>query len=176
MELQSCEYLPYLPTYLTLAKTLINNFIPSTCAIAALGVVLRFIIFHEPDLTWILTKVGIWTMVEYGGTILVCCMPSFPRFYRHLKGLSREASSTPKLCKTSAARPMSESSSVESGTGGSYTSTPQPSPGSHHVYGIGVAVSTSEETLAYSGYNMVPPPQARVKPHTVAEEERASFV
>ncbi|KAK4220702.1 hypothetical protein QBC38DRAFT_338181, partial [Podospora fimiseda] len=57
-----------------------------TCAIAALGVVFRVIIFNEPDLTWILSKVGVWTMIEYGGTILVSCMPSFPRFYRHVRG------------------------------------------------------------------------------------------
>ncbi|KAK1779922.1 hypothetical protein QBC45DRAFT_410361 [Copromyces sp. CBS 386.78] len=57
-----------------------------TCAIATVGVVVRIPLLSEPDLTWIITKVGIWTMIEYCGTILVGCMPSFPRFFLFLQG------------------------------------------------------------------------------------------
>jgi hypothetical protein len=32
-----------------------------TCAIAAVGVVLRIPLLTDPDLTWIITKVGVWT-------------------------------------------------------------------------------------------------------------------
>lgn len=57
-----------------------------TCAIATVGVVVRIPLLTDPDLTWIITKVGIWTMIEYCGTILVGCMPSFPRFFLFLQG------------------------------------------------------------------------------------------
>ncbi|KAK3373130.1 hypothetical protein B0T24DRAFT_250336 [Lasiosphaeria ovina] len=57
-----------------------------TCAIAAVGVSLRVPLLTDPDLTWLISKVGIWTMLEYCGTILVGCMPSFPRFFMHLRG------------------------------------------------------------------------------------------
>ncbi|KAK4183657.1 hypothetical protein QBC35DRAFT_443000 [Podospora australis] len=57
-----------------------------TCGIAVLGVVLRVPMLYDPDLSWILTKVGIWTMVEYFGTIVIGCMPSFPRFFLYIRG------------------------------------------------------------------------------------------
>ncbi|KAK3934188.1 hypothetical protein QBC46DRAFT_400496 [Diplogelasinospora grovesii] len=57
-----------------------------TCAIAAVGVAFRIPLLTDPDLTWWISKVGIWTMMEYFGTILVGCMPSFPRFFYSLRG------------------------------------------------------------------------------------------
>lgn len=40
-------------------ESTLTNF--STCAIAAFGVVLRIPLLSDPDLTWIITRVGIWT-------------------------------------------------------------------------------------------------------------------
>ncbi|KAK4160574.1 hypothetical protein QBC43DRAFT_359286 [Cladorrhinum sp. PSN259] len=139
-----------------------------TCAIAALGVVFRCLLFRDPDLTWILTKVGIWTMIEYGGTILVSCMLSFPRFYRHLRGQrepERSSSQSP-VCKMSAATATPDSlerGNIEYAQTSTAIAPRHLAHKSHNVYGIGIAVSTSEVTLAESGCVQMPQ-QSHVRP------------
>ncbi|KAK3502019.1 hypothetical protein B0T13DRAFT_218418 [Neurospora crassa] len=89
-----------------------------TCAIATVGVVVRIPLLSDPDLTWIITKVGIWTMIEYCGTILVGCMPSFPRFFLFLRG--KEPSITNNATRgsyTTRSRPKTAGSTKSIATG-----------------------------------------------------------
>ncbi|GAB1313747.1 hypothetical protein MFIFM68171_03957 [Madurella fahalii] len=119
-----------------------------TCAIAAFGVVLRIPLLYDPDLTWVITRVGIWTMVEYCGTILVGCMPSFPRFFTYLRGDPSTTSAT------------GFSSPVSKATSRAYDHSRQESRGSHEhsetksgnnksITGIqvGIGITTSEVSL-----------------------------
>lgn len=89
-----------------------------TCAIATVGVVVRIPLLTDPDLTWIITRVGIWTMVEYCGTILVGCMPSFPRFFLFCRG--KEPSITNNATRgsyTTRSRPKTAGSMKSNTTG-----------------------------------------------------------
>ncbi|KAI0111794.1 putative integral membrane protein PTH11 [Daldinia grandis] len=54
-----------------------------TCAIAAFGVAYRIPLISDPNQTRAVAKVGLWTFAEITGTIVVGCMPIFPRFYEH---------------------------------------------------------------------------------------------
>ncbi|KAI0852739.1 hypothetical protein F5Y00DRAFT_272397 [Daldinia vernicosa] len=54
-----------------------------TCVIAALGVGYRVPLISDPNQTRAVAKVGLWTFAEITGTIVVGCMPIFPRFYEH---------------------------------------------------------------------------------------------
>ncbi|OTA81548.1 hypothetical protein M434DRAFT_37508 [Hypoxylon sp. CO27-5] len=56
-----------------------------TCTIAALGVAYRVPLTTDADTTHAIAVVGLWTYAELVGTILVGCMPMFPRFYDHLQ-------------------------------------------------------------------------------------------
>ncbi|KAL2127667.1 hypothetical protein VTI74DRAFT_10338 [Chaetomium olivicolor] len=101
-----------------------------TSAIAGFGVALRIPLLYDPDLTWIITRVGIWTMVEYCGTIIVGCMPSFPCFFLFLRGDPLTTSAT----AAGGSRPRSRKSRSKA-TGVSMAGLAQ---------GVGVAVTTSE--------------------------------
>ncbi|KAI1141758.1 hypothetical protein F5Y05DRAFT_373671 [Hypoxylon sp. FL0543] len=57
-----------------------------TCAIAVFGVVFRVPLVTDPNLTMAIAKVGLFTFAEYFGTILVGCMPLFPKFWGRLRG------------------------------------------------------------------------------------------
>ncbi|KAK3324969.1 hypothetical protein B0H66DRAFT_587829 [Apodospora peruviana] len=120
-----------------------------TCAIAAVGVVLRVPLLSDPDLTWIITKVGIWTMVEYFGTILVGCMPSFPRFFLYLRGRdpSTAASASKECSGHSGSMPPSRQTNAPS----LYHSAVMQS-NNKSVRSIGMAVTTSEESFAEPTY------------------------
>jgi len=86
-----------------------------TCAIAAVGVSLRVPLLTDGDLTWIITKVGIWAMVEYFGTILVGCMPTFPRFVKYIRGRDGDLPGP----STGASKSKSNKSLPRPGTGNS---------------------------------------------------------
>ncbi|KAM7200340.1 hypothetical protein V8F20_005317 [Naviculisporaceae sp. PSN 640] len=53
----------------------------ATCAIAAAGVAYRVPLLHAANVTMAIARVGLWTMAELVGTIVVGCMPTFPRFF-----------------------------------------------------------------------------------------------
>jgi hypothetical protein len=54
-----------------------------TCAIAAAGVAYRIPLLTEANQTAEIARVGLWTFAELAGTMIVGCMPMFPRFYEH---------------------------------------------------------------------------------------------
>jgi hypothetical protein len=54
-----------------------------TCAIAAAGVAYRIPLLREQNQTRAAAYVGLWTYAEIVGTLVVGCMPMFPRFYEH---------------------------------------------------------------------------------------------
>lgn len=131
-----------------------------TCAIAIAGVVFRIPLLTDPDLTWLITKVGIWTMIEYCGTILVGCMPSFPRFFLHIQGKDIETHNTHSSAPSSnATRPGTRgphsagyhSHSRSKGSGGGI-SIHSHSFGGNGGGGVGVALSTSEVSFEDSAY------------------------
>lgn len=122
-----------------------------TCAIAAIGVAFRIPLLHDPDLTWLITKVGIWTMVEYCGTILVGCMPSFPRFFLHLRGHdlpSSSASSGGAADSHPSGRAHAHSPSATS----AYHAAMMQTHTKKGVASIGVAVTTSEVSFGDHAY------------------------
>ncbi|KAM7210385.1 hypothetical protein V8F06_014228 [Rhypophila decipiens] len=134
-----------------------------TCVIAAVGVAVRVPLLWDGDLTWIIAKVGIWTMVEYFGTILVGCMPSFPRFFLFVRG--REPNTTTHAASTAAsggggAARMSKTS-FGSGNGRSAEQNPISSP-------IQVPRSSLQKTpsvvLHYSNSPVVSDPKRSAKP------------
>ncbi|KAI4858983.1 hypothetical protein F4820DRAFT_189684 [Hypoxylon rubiginosum] len=57
-----------------------------TCVIAVFGVAFRVPLVTDQNLTMAIAKVGLFTFAEYFGTILVGCMPLFPRFWGRLRG------------------------------------------------------------------------------------------
>ncbi|OTA95586.1 hypothetical protein M434DRAFT_196250 [Hypoxylon sp. CO27-5] len=57
-----------------------------TCTIAVFGVAFRVPLVTDLNLTMAIAKVGLFTFAEYFGTILVGCMPLFPRFWARLRG------------------------------------------------------------------------------------------
>ncbi|KAK0614543.1 hypothetical protein B0T14DRAFT_499788 [Immersiella caudata] len=141
-----------------------------TCAIAIAGVVLRVPLLWDPDLTWLITKVGIWTMIEYCGTILVGCMPSFPRFFLHIQGKDVEThthgstapSSSPTRPGTGtkgqpfAYHSHSRSKNISGGISihshrhsHSYSNSPK---NRDSINGVGVALSTSEVSFQDPAY------------------------
>jgi len=141
-----------------------------TCAIAIAGVVFRVPLLKDPDLTWLITKVGIWTMIEYCGTILVGCMPTFPRFFLHIQGKDIEththASTAPSSRPGTAAKGQhhSHSRSKNASGGGismhshthspshSHSSCSRHSPNRDSINGVGVALSTSEVSFQDPAY------------------------
>jgi hypothetical protein len=56
--------------YLSRSMLQKTNTPPSTCAIAIAGVVFRIPLLTDPDLTWLISKVGIWTCVSLSPFIL----------------------------------------------------------------------------------------------------------
>ncbi|KAK0716162.1 hypothetical protein B0H67DRAFT_582515 [Lasiosphaeris hirsuta] len=126
-----------------------------TCAIAAIGVAFRIPLLHDPDLTWLITKVGIWTMVEYCGTILVGCMPSFPRFFLHLRGhdLPTSSSAAGSNSHPSAGRAHAHAHSP-SATSAYHSAMMQQAriKGGSSGAGIGMAVTTSEVSFGDHAY------------------------
>lgn len=110
-----------------------------TCSIATAGVVFRVPLLRNPDLTWIITKVGIWTMIEYCGTILVGCMPSFPRFFMHIQGKDIET-------RTRGSTAPSSSHATHPGPG----TKRQPSPYHSHSRSKNVSGSTSMRSHSHS--------------------------
>ncbi|KAI1099435.1 hypothetical protein F4804DRAFT_321956 [Jackrogersella minutella] len=57
-----------------------------TCTIAVFGVAFRVPLVTDDNLTMAIAKVGLFTFSEYFGTILVGCMPLFPRFWSYVRG------------------------------------------------------------------------------------------
>ncbi|KAK8008141.1 hypothetical protein PG991_010692 [Apiospora marii] len=55
-----------------------------TCAIAAAGLAYRVPALKDANATKASAKIGIWSIAELAGTIIVGCMPMFPRFYEHV--------------------------------------------------------------------------------------------
>ncbi|KAK5655663.1 hypothetical protein OQA88_5596 [Cercophora sp. LCS_1] len=116
-----------------------------TCAIAAVGVVVRVPLLEDtdPDLTWLITKVGIWTMVEYCGTVVVGCMPTFPRFFLYITGRDQTNSTTSgSQFNSHPTRPSTKHSNAPPTDCHSPTHSRNTSGGT--VRTIGMAISTSE--------------------------------
>ncbi|KAK0638544.1 hypothetical protein B0T16DRAFT_337567 [Cercophora newfieldiana] len=143
-----------------------------TCGIAIAGVVFRVPLLTDPDLTWLITKVGIWTMIEYCGTILVGCMPSFPRFFLHIQGKDVQTHTHGSTAPSSnnATRPGTATkgqhhshSRSKNGSGGisihshahahSHSHSHSNSPTNRDsINGVGVALSTSEVSFQDPAY------------------------
>lgn len=119
-----------------------------TCAIAAVGVVVRIPLLEDkdPDLTWLITKVGIWTMVEYCGTIFVGCMPSFPRFFLYITGRDDRGSTSGSQFHSNPTRPSTKQSNAPPTDYRSPTHSRNTSGGTTRT--IGMAISTSEVSFS----------------------------
>ncbi|KAK3686135.1 hypothetical protein B0T22DRAFT_467399 [Podospora appendiculata] len=117
-----------------------------TCAIAAVGVALRIPLLTDQDLTWLITKVGIWTMVEYFGTILVGCMPTFPLFFLYIRGQYSPTSSNSRA-KSNKSSEHSNPTRVNT-----YHLATRASTNENRTAGVGVAVTTSEESFTDPSY------------------------
>lgn len=63
-----------------------------TIVIAAIGIAYRVFLVQSDDETWHITELGLWSMPENLGTIIVGCLPSFPRFIKHVTGRDTPAS------------------------------------------------------------------------------------
>jgi len=126
-----------------------------TCAIAAVGVVFRVPLLSNGDLTWIISKVGIWNMVEYFGTILVTCMPAFPRFLLFLRG--KNANGQPSTSRSkSKTKPNTAPIHPSAKNGGTAASsdTGKWSQQQRHdgQRGVGLAVTTSDDSFTDPTY------------------------
>ncbi|KAF2678035.1 hypothetical protein K458DRAFT_395333 [Lentithecium fluviatile CBS 122367] len=63
------------------------------CITGVFGVVWRMPLLTSSDLTWILSKTGLWAMAEFCAIILVGCMPSIPMFAKRVvRGSDKNAS------------------------------------------------------------------------------------
>ena len=101
-------------------------------------------------------------MVEYCGTILVGCMPSFPRFFLHIQGKDASAdasasSSHPNSHPSSNTRPSTRGQSAAAADPTGYHASIQSSIHSHSrnkssLHSIGLAVSTSEASFTDPSY------------------------
>ncbi|KAI3391566.1 hypothetical protein diail_7144 [Diaporthe ilicicola] len=65
-----------------------------TCGVAAAGVAYRVFLLHSVDSTIWIGRGGLWQMSEFLCTLLVACLPSFPRFWQNFLGDPTRADGT----------------------------------------------------------------------------------
>ncbi|KAK3377512.1 hypothetical protein B0H63DRAFT_477333 [Podospora didyma] len=119
-----------------------------TCAIAAMGVVFRIpLLSTDPDLTWLVSKVSIWMMLEYCGTILVGCMPTFPRFFLHIRG--KDPLSASHI--SSKSKSKNSNNPHTAGTKNTTTRSTTQLRNNKKADAVGLAVTTSEVSPPYEG-------------------------
>ncbi|KAK1750506.1 hypothetical protein QBC47DRAFT_393605 [Echria macrotheca] len=143
-----------------------------TCIIAGIGVAFRLPLIYDkdPDLTYLITKVGIWTMVEYCGTIVVGCMMSFPRFFLYLRGREpTSAASGPRSRQSNPVRPGTKQSGAAPTNNIHHDDHPKKtSVENDDVGSIGLALSTSESSSDDHGH----PPSIEMEDSTSWQRRR----